>query len=132
MSNLRSRLDEDNLATDLRAAAAATEHLQNELPQNEFEDIRLLRQDIIDLMKPHFYPLSQHDAEARATAILDIYVDAEIERLTKALRSTYNVMVNILTDSQLDIRTACGRTIRQWSAEVEAILALEPEAVDAE
>lgn len=42
--------------------------------------------------------------------------------LLDALTQTENIIRNILTDSQLDQRTECGRTIRQWSTTVKAAI----------
>lgn len=42
--------------------------------------------------------------------------------LLKALRATTNVIRNILTDSQLDTRTKCGKSIRQWYGLCEAAI----------
>lgn len=41
----------------------------------------------------------------------------------EALKQTFNVMENILTDSQLDTRTPCGLTIREWESKVRIALA---------
>lgn len=43
--------------------------------------------------------------------------------LVEALKQTAHVINNILTDSQLDQRTPCGQTIRQYQQTVAAALA---------
>lgn len=48
---------------------------------------------------------------------------AAAPELLEALRATENVMRNILTDSQLDTRTKCGLTIREWTMKVQAAIA---------
>ena len=47
---------------------------------------------------------------------------AAAPEMAEALEMTYNVINNILTDSQLDTRTVCGQTIRQYSQKVEGVL----------
>lgn len=44
------------------------------------------------------------------------------DELLAALEATYNVITNILTDSQLDQRIPCGRTIRDWASLVAAAI----------
>lgn len=43
--------------------------------------------------------------------------------MREAVEKTYDVIRNILTDSQLDARTKCGLTIREWDAKCKAALA---------
>ncbi len=59
----------------------------------------------------------QPRVEANASLI------AAAPAMYEALQATYNVMVNILTDSQLDTRTACGLTIREWTKATREALA---------
>lgn len=44
----------------------------------------------------------------------DAYLIAAAPEILEAVRATRNVIGNILTDSQLDTRTKCGKTLRQW------------------
>lgn len=62
-------------------------------------------------------PRNPMEAEANANLI------AAAPAMYEALKQTCNVMENILTDSQLDTRTLCGLTIREWSTKVRAALA---------
>lgn len=45
-----------------------------------------------------------------------------MNRQIEALKQTYSIMNNILTDSQLDTRTKCGKTIRRYRETVKQIL----------
>lgn len=47
--------------------------------------------------------------------------EAENVALRKALSESYNIINNILTDSQLDTRTPCGQYIRDWANTVKAL-----------
>ena len=56
--------------------------------------------------------------EQRANGVLY----AASPAMLKALKQTYNVIINILTDPQLDVRLPCGQTIRQYSTAVCAAI----------
>lgn len=47
---------------------------------------------------------------------------AEALAMYEALKMQHNVIINILTDSQLDTRTKCGKTIRIYCESVDKIL----------
>ena len=47
---------------------------------------------------------------------------AEAPAMYEALKMQHNVIINILTDSQLDTRTQCGETIRIYCEVVDEIL----------
>lgn len=49
-------------------------------------------------------------------------LEEENIKLREALIMQHNVIINILTDSQLDTRTKCGQTIRQYVCVVEELL----------
>jgi len=55
--------------------------------------------------------------------LANAHLIAAAPAMYEALKQTFNVMENILTDSQLDTRTLCGLTIREWSTKVRAALA---------
>lgn len=44
-----------------------------------------------------------------------------IKLLEYLLRTQHNILVNILTDSQLDTRTKCGQTLRSYFKKIEQL-----------
>lgn len=49
---------------------------------------------------------------------------ALVAALTKLCDQTEHIVRNILTDTQLDTRLSCGRTVRQWRRELAKARAL--------